>query len=88
MCSALWRGYVATFVLQEDGRLRLAFFEYRLGLRKRERQEVNELLEGDFSMVMKNQFFGPRTYIPFLDGVVVEDQESWFTEDLSSRYRS
>src|SRR5262245_58021506 len=47
-CSALWRGYVATFVLQSDGRLRLTAFEYMLGLREWQRQEVDELLGGDF----------------------------------------
>src|SRR5215213_11752349 len=47
-CSALWRGYVATFVLQEDGRLRLAAFGYPAGLRKWQKQEVDELLAGDF----------------------------------------
>jgi hypothetical protein len=81
MCTALWRGYVATFVLQPDGRLRLTAFEYMLGLRKWQKQEVDELLDGDFWVVMKPEFFGQRTYIPFRDGVVVEDREQWFTEE-------
>ncbi len=80
-CSALWRGYVATFVLEEDGRLRLVKFEYMLGLRKWQKQETDELLEGDFWIVMKPEFFGARTYIPFRKGVIVEDQKEWFTEE-------
>lgn len=80
-CSALWRGYVATFVLEPDGRLRLSTFEYMLSIHEWQKQEVDELIDGDFWVVMKPAFFGPRTYIPFRDGVVVEDQEAWFTEE-------
>jgi hypothetical protein len=58
-CSALWRGYVATFLLQEDGRLRLVVFDYLLGLGKWQKQEVDEFLAGDFWMVMKPEFFAP-----------------------------
>lgn len=81
MCTALWRGYVATFVLEPDGRLRLTAFEYMLGLGKWQKQEVDELLDGDFWVVMKPEFFGQRTYIPFRDGAVVEDRDQWFTEE-------
>jgi hypothetical protein len=81
LCTALWRGYVATFLLQEDGRLKLVAFEYMLGLREWQRQEVGEQIEGDFWLVMKPEFFGQRTYVPFSDGVIVEDQEEWFTEE-------
>jgi len=79
--TALWRGYVATFLLQSDGRLRLVAFEYMLGLRKWQTQEVDELLDGDFWLVMKPEFNAQRTYIPFRDGMVVEDQGEWFTEE-------
>lgn len=81
VCTALWRGYIATFVLQADGRLRLECFEYPLDIENWRRQEVNELLVGDFWMLMTHVFFGPRTYVPFRDGAIVEDKEQWFTEE-------
>jgi hypothetical protein len=42
---------------------------------------VNETLRGDFFMVMKPKFFGLRTYVPFRDGVIVEDVNEWVRED-------
>ena len=81
-CSALWRGYVATFVLQSDGRLRLTAFEFMLSLSKWKKQNVDEVIKGDFWLVMKPAFFAPRTYVPFRDGVIVEDRVTWFTEKL------
>jgi hypothetical protein len=81
MCTGLWRGYVATFVLQEDGRLRLTAFEYLADLSDWQKQDVDELLVGDFRMVLAPEFFGRRTYVPFRDGAIVEDREEWFTED-------
>lgn len=81
MCTALWRGYVATFLLQLDGQLRLTTFEYMYSVRKWQKHAVDELLDGDFWLVMKRDFFGQRTYIPFRNGVVVEDREQWFTEE-------
>jgi hypothetical protein len=79
---------VATFVLQPDGRLRLAVLEYMLSpseWQKQEvgwqKQEVDELLGGDFWAVLKPGFFGRRTYVPFRHGVVAEDHDQWFTEE-------
>src|SRR4051794_38537942 len=57
VCSALWRGYVAHFVLQDDGRLRLLAYEHMLEDRKWQRQEVDELLAGEFWLVLKRAFF-------------------------------
>src|SRR5262245_1902702 len=87
LCTALWRRYVATFVLQPDGRLRLAVFEYPGALTDRRTQEVDELLAGDFWMVLKPEFEGLRTYVPFQDGVVVEDRAAWFNEELRNPNR-
>ena len=80
ICSALWRGCIAYFVLQEDGRLRLSRYEHLLKNDQWHKQEVDEMLVGDFWLVMKKEFFGTRTYVPFQAGVVVEDQGQWFNE--------
>jgi hypothetical protein len=81
VCTALWRGYVATFVLEEDGRLRLTAFEHMVSFDEWETQPVDELLEGDFWLVMQPHFFADRTFIPFRDGHIVEDRAAWFTEE-------
>jgi hypothetical protein len=78
--TGLWRGYVATFVLERDGRLRLRSFKFRIARTSRS-QRVNEFIEGDFWMVLKRQFFAERTYVPFRDGIIVEDRSQWFTEE-------
>ena len=80
-CTALRRGYVANFVLQPDGRLNLALFEYMLSIHEWQKQEIGELLIGDFWMVLKPHFAGDRTYVPFYDGIVIEDQEKWIIEE-------
>jgi hypothetical protein len=80
-CTALRRGYVATFILQPDGRLKLTSFEYLLSIWEWQKQEIDELVGGDFWLVMKPNFDGDRTYMPFHEGVVVEDRGQWFTEE-------
>lgn len=75
--SGLWRGYVATFVLQPDGRLKLDSFD----VKSAQRLVINELIDGDFWLVMKPWFHGLRTYIPFKAGYIVEEQVEWFTEE-------
>ncbi len=42
---------------------------------------VNETLSGDFFMLMKPKFLGLRTYVPFRDGVIVEDVHEWVREE-------
>ena len=32
-------------------------------------------------MVMKPEFYGLRTYVPFRDGVIVEDANKWVREE-------
>src|SRR5262245_29500787 len=60
-CSALWRGYTATFRLDPDGEVELVSYRYPLSLTKAETEPVNEKLTGDFWLVLKQDFFGPRT---------------------------
>jgi hypothetical protein len=80
ICTALWRGWIAHFVLQEDGCLRLMCFRHMVEIGEWQEQPVDELIAGDFWVVMKPDFDGLRTYIPFRRGRVVEDRSEWFTE--------
>src|SRR5689334_9271452 len=68
--SDLWRGHVACYRLTSEGQLRLEGFEYptREGVT---RETVSETLRGEFWLVLGDSFFGPRTYVPFRNGVVV-----------------
>jgi hypothetical protein len=84
-CSALWRGYIARFRLDEEGRLELVSYRYPLSLTKSTTESVGELLTGDFWLVLKHNFFGPRTYVPFKDGKLVEGESAWVVEDARSR---
>jgi hypothetical protein len=79
-CSALWRGYIANFRLYPDGRLQLIGYDYPFSQGKGHRKNVGAWLTGDFWMVLKRSFYGPRTYVPFREGVVVEDTAAWVCE--------
>ena len=86
-CSALWRGYVATFRLHPDGRLELVGYDYMLSSGRRRPHPVGEWLSGDFWLVLKPSFFGPRTYLPYLAGLVVEDESAWVREPKTNLHR-
>jgi hypothetical protein len=86
-CSALWRGYVATFRLHPDGSLELVGYEYMRSVGKWEPHPVGERLAGDFWLVLKRNFFGPRTYLPFRAGLVVEDGTEWVAEPETDLHR-
>lgn len=73
-CARLWEGRVATYRLHVDGRLELV--SYRLPETGVE-QPVHEMLAGDFWLVLKPHFRGGRTYVPFKDGDIVEDEAAW-----------
>jgi len=82
MCTANWKGYTEEYRLTEEGRLVLKRYSYRHNIIGRWwPKRVNETLHGDFFMVMKPKFFGLRTYVPFRDGVIVEDMTEWVRED-------
>ena len=81
--SGLWRGYISVYRLRADGRLILERYEYPFE-DNRQPDVVNELLEGDFFLVMKRRFKGPRTYIPFKSGVVVSHKDEWHAEKIGT----
>lgn len=78
--SALWRGFVSTYVLWQTGKLTLEKFEYPFH-RGRLPDIVYEELQGDFWLVMRSSFLGKTTYVPFRDGTIVEDQSRWISVD-------
>jgi hypothetical protein len=79
-CSSLWRGNIATYRLGPNGRLTLISYEYpyHYDLPESDRiDEVQEQLTGDYWLVFKERFFGPRVYVPARDGRVVTDRNEW-----------
>lgn len=82
-CTALWRGYVASFRLYPDGRLALVRYTYPSfdphGAPDHV-ETLHEELTGDFWLVLKADFCGPRTYVPFVAGRVVVDRRRWLVE--------
>lgn len=91
VCSALWRGYVATFCLRADGRLELIRYDYPLS-KPKTGVDISEFLEGDFWMILKSDFKGDRVYVPFVAGRVNPDEAAWVVENNTAletvrRYR-
>jgi hypothetical protein len=76
--SANWKGYTEAYRLGRDGRLTLLRFDYDES--SRPTRIVNETLEGDFFVVLKALFNGPRLYVPFREGVLVLDRSAWLHE--------
>ena len=76
--SALWRGHRRHYTLHSDGRLELRRYSYP-GADK-DAQDLSEFLEGDFWLVFRPTFFGPTTFVAFIDGHVVLDEEKWHVE--------
>lgn len=85
-CSALWRGYVSVYRLNSMGQLMLERFDYPFH-KERGGDSIDEALVGDFWLVTKETFFGKRTYIPFVNGVVVKDPTHWVREEMSDKSR-
>lgn len=82
--SFLWRGYIANFRLTAKGCLILCGYSYPVAESKKE-ERFEEVLHGNFWMVMKHNFFGPRTYIPIYDGRIVESEADWIREPPRSK---
>lgn len=78
--SFLWRGYISVYRLNSDGRLILEKYEYPNLGGKREPDIVNEIMNGDFYLIMKAEFSGLRTYIPFRSGRIVSNLSEWIVE--------
>lgn len=76
--TANWRGYIASYRLSRDGRLALVSYYYPAIA---DTEGIDEQLVGDYWLVMKEDFFGPRVYIPFQNGVIVKDREQWRKEE-------
>lgn len=82
-CTALWRGYVATWRLNDDRSLDLLRFEFpHYEDSKTVVQELSpQRIKGDFSLAFRHFFHGPTTEIPFQDGMIIEDPGMWRIED-------
>ena len=81
-CSSLFRGYIATFRLEVDGKLRVVSYEFPYAPEGTPNQAVSDgVVTGEFWMVMRPFFSGPNTNVPFRDGQIVEDRSEWHIED-------
>lgn len=86
VCSALWRGYVATYRLRPDGMLLLEKLAYPLTPGAAP-DEVHETLCGDFWLDFRESFYGDGVQVPFIDGKVVGDQSQWKRREGVDRTR-
>lgn len=77
--SACWEGYACSYELSEKGELALIGFWYPLALYT-EPDEVYEVLEGDFWVCLRKEFFGDSLYVPFLDGKMVTNRDIWYED--------
>lgn len=76
LCSALWRGYVASYLLAAEGTLKLVQYAYPF-CEKTETESFEETVGGDFWLVMKAGRKGETVFVPFRSGHVVSDETSW-----------
>ncbi len=81
MCSALWRGYIASLKLHADGRLELLRYEYPFTIRGARIQQVHRFFGGDFQLCFRPFFEGPNTHVAFRDGRIVADRQQWAIDE-------
>jgi hypothetical protein len=80
VCSACWRGYISVYELTSSGELVLIAFEYPFGNAPMDTDPVNEVLEGDFWLELRTEFFGDAMFIPFENGKIVSDRSRWLED--------
>lgn len=78
--SANWAGYMTDYRLRADGRLVLDRYRY---FGERRTKEIARAVSGEFWMVLKSAFEGPRMYIPFYDGVIELNRAAWEHEECT-----
>lgn len=76
--SANWKGYTERWHLKADGGLYLDAIVY--DDKAIPPLVANERVVGDFHVVLKSEFHGPRQYVPFVDGSIVLDESRWLHE--------
>lgn len=84
--TANWKGFRERWRLTREGRLVLVGFEYDDLDCPPRRHNVGEVIDGTFYIVLKSQFEGPRMYVPFRDGFLVEDQGDWKHEHIDAGF--
>lgn len=76
-CTANYKGFQEHWRLSPEGRLVLVAFEYGPLTSKPRIRRIGETIHGDFYLVLKSQFEGPRMYVAFRDGLLVTDRGAW-----------
>ena len=77
--SACWRGHISTYQLCENGQLKLIGYCYPISSVASE--EFEEVLNGNFWLMMKERFFAPRVYVRFCDGIIDANVKNWLFEE-------
>ncbi len=75
--TACWRGHVSVYELESSGELRLIKYEYPFHEPPIEPDTADEILEGNFWLELRTQFFGDQLFVPFENGRIVTDRSKW-----------
>lgn len=73
--TALWKGFVSTYRLTDGGRLVLETLSYPVS--GAESEQVHEVLEGEFWLDLREDFFGSGLRVPFIAGRIQDDRSHW-----------
>jgi hypothetical protein len=68
------KGYLETYVTRKNGSLLLECIKYD---DDGSTERIDEAVQGDFYLVLKSDFRGPRLYVPFREGMIVLSREAW-----------
>lgn len=84
--TACWSGYTSTYTLTASKELVLTGFRYPFN-EEASPDTVYEVLEGDFWLDMREDFFGDGFYVPFKDGLLVVDESEWVSRNQRASNR-
>lgn len=84
-CTGCYRGYIANLVLNADGTLALASFDYFRPTDANpihfDNDPVGEKITGEFWLMLRPDFYtDPTIFVPFRDGQIIADQSQWVAQ--------
>lgn len=78
--SSCWKGYISMYRLDSLGHLTLTKYVY---LNTNDADEFEERLEGNFWMELRKGLCGDKLFIPFVDGIIENDNNKWLVKRLA-----